>query len=333
MSKPIKEDWNLSDYNWNDEVLGMINPPQKFELHDATMRDGAHVVDFSDKERIQLSEALSDLGVRRIEIESRESTIKRQSIYPPEQHWETLRNIANMGLKGKIFTHRNLSEGRSGIDEALSYDVTHIVLQEPVQRGWCESQGQTIEQRIEFIHDVVSYAKESGCYIDFFNNHVGLSKLGNLLKIVQAGVDAGADSLCLTDSEGNCTPQTFKFLTKKVLEVSKGKLPVEVHPHNDYGLALANTIASFEVGASVTHCCVNSLGSRAGNTALEEICIALRVLYNVELGLNYNKLYEVCRLVEQMQQWPVGKNKPFYGYGIHAAPHKLEYFGKRSHIK
>jgi methanogen homocitrate synthase len=329
MSKTSKEDWNLSDYNSYDDVLGMMNPPKKFELHDATMRDGAHVVDFTDKERIQLAEALSDLGVHRIEIESRETTIKRQSIIPPEKHWETLKNIANMGLKSKIFTMRNLNEGRTGIDEALRHDVPNIALQEPVQRGWLERQGQTIEERIELIHDVVGYAKERGCYIDYFNNHVGLSELGYLLKIVQAGIDAGADSLCLTDSEGNCTPQTFKFLTKKLLEVSEEKLPVEVHPHNDYGLALANTMASYEAGASVTHCCVNSLGSRAGNTTLEEITIALHVLYNVDLGMNYEKLHDVCLMVEQMQQWPVGKNKPFNGYGIDAAPHKLEYFGKQ----
>jgi len=202
-----------------------------------------------------------------------------------------------------------------------------------VQRGWLETKGQTIEQRIETVHDVVGYAKERGCYLDFFNNHVGLSELGYLLKIVKAGIDAGADSLCLTDSEGNCTPQTFKFLVKKLIEVSKGKLPIEVHPHNDYGLALANTMASYEAGASVTHCCVNSLGSRAGNTTLEEACIAFHVLYNVEFGMNYEKLYDMCQLVEQMQQWPVGKNKPFNGYGIDAAPHKLEYFGKPHRTK
>jgi isopropylmalate/homocitrate/citramalate synthase len=305
-----------------------MNPPQKYELHDATMRDGAHVVDFTDKERIHLTEALSDLGVHRIEIESREFVIKRQSVIPPEKHWETLKNIANMGLKGKIFTMRNLNEGRAGIDDSLKHDIPNIVLQEPVQRGWLESQGHTIEQRIELIQDVVGYAKERGCFIDFFNNHVGLSELGYLLKIVKAGVDAGADSLTITDSEGNCTPQTFKFLTQKYLEISKGKLPVEVHPHNDYGLALANTMASYEAGSSVTHCCVNSLGARAGNTSLEEICITLHVLYNVELEMNYEKLHDVCLLVELMQQWPVGKNKPFNGYGIDKAPHKLEYFGK-----
>lgn len=310
-----------------------MRPPKKFELHDATMRDGAHVVDFSNKERIQLAKALSELGVHRIEIESRPTTIKRQSIYTPETHYETLKNIANMGLKSTIFTMKNLAEGRAGVDHALSLDVPSIVIQEPVHRGWLERTGHTLEQRIDFIQDVVSYAKDRGCYVDYFNNHVGNSELDYLLKIVKAGVDAGADSLCLTDSEGNCTPQAFKFLVGKIIEVSGDKLPVEVHPHNDYGLALANTIASYEAGASVTHCCVNSLGSRAGNTTVEEAVIALHVLYGVDLGMDYSKLYDVCRLVEQMQQWPVAKNKPFNGYGIDSAPHKLEYFGKKPHIK
>ena len=333
MSKWKTDEWEVSKYNWFEEARRSMRPPEKFEIHDATMRDGAHVVDFGHEERIQLATALSKLGVHRIEIESRAATIKRQSIYSLENHCETLKSIANMGLKSRIFTQKNMVEGRAGVDHALSIDVPNIVIQEPVQRGWLEQTGHTLEQRIDFIQDVVSYAKDRGCFVDFFNSHVGNSEPDYLLKIVKAGVDAGADSLCLTDSEGGCTPQAFKFLVEKVTQVSGGKLPVEVHPHNDYGLALANTMASYEAGASVTHCCVNSLGSRAGNTTLEEVVIALHVLYDVDLGLDYSKLNGVCSLVEQMQQWPVAKNKPFYGYGIDSAPHKLQYFGKQPHTR
>jgi methanogen homocitrate synthase len=333
MSKWKTDDWEVSKYNWYEEALQSMRPPKKFEIHDSTMRDGAHVVDFSKKERIQLATALSELGIHRIEIESRETTIKRQSIYSLEDHYETLKSITNMGLKSTIFTQKNSVEGRAGIDHALSINVPNIVLQEPVQRGWLKRTGHTIEQRIEFIQDLVSYAKDRGCFVDFFNSHVGISEPDYYLEIVKAAVDAGADSICITDSEGNCTPQAFKYLVERVLEVSGGKLPIEVHPHNDYGLALANTIASYEAGASATHCCVNSLGSRAGNTTLEEVVIALHVLYGVDLGMDYSKLSGVCSLVEQIQQWPVGKNKPFNGYGINSAPHKLQYFGKQPHIK
>lgn len=333
MLKWKTENWEVSEYNWNEEVRKGMTPPDKFEIHDATMRDGAHVVDFSDSERIQLATALSDLGVRRVEIESRDRVIKRQSIYPTENHHKTLKKIVKMGLDAEIFTMRNVNEGRAGIDEPLELDVTNIMLQEPVSRGWLEQQGQTLEQRIELIHDTVAYAKDQGCFVTFFTNRICRSELGYLLKIVKVGVDAGADSLCITDSGGLGTPQTFGFLVKKFLEVSRGKLPVEVHPHNDFGLALANTITSYEAGASAVHCCVNSLGARTGNTSLEEAVIALHVLYGVDLGLNYYKLYDLCKIVEIMQQWPMAKNKPFNGYGINRAPFKLQYFGKQPHEK
>ena len=326
-------DWEVSEYNWDEETTALMTPPSTFGIHDATMRDGAHVVDFTEKERVQLAVALSDLGVNRIEIESRANVIKRQSIFTPEQHWKTLKAIANMGLKAKIFTMRNVTEGRAGIDEALRYDVPNIVLQEPVQKGWLKQLGQTEEERIDIIQELITYAKDRGCFIDYFNNHIGLSEIDYLTRIVKAGADAGADTICITDSEGICTPHAFRYLVNKFVEASEGNLPIQVHPHNDFGLAMANTIASYEAGASLVHCCVNSLGSRTGNTSLEEVAISFRVLYDIDMGLNYDKLHDVCRLVETMQQWPVAKNKPFSGYGINSAPYKLEYFGKQPHKK
>lgn len=327
------ENWEVSHYNWMDDVRGGMNPPDRFMLHDISMRDGAHVVDYSNKERIELATALSDLGVQRIEIESRAPIITRQSIYPPEEHWETLRNIANMGLRSEVCTMRNVSEGYSGIDNALECDVASIILQEPVHRGWLEGLGQTLEQRLEIIDDVIGYAKDHGCFVTFFNSHIGLSKLDYLLTVVEAGVEAGANSLCITDSEGICTPQTFRFFVEKYIESSKGSLPVEVHSHNDFGLALANIVSSYEAGASIAHCSVNNLGSRTGNASLEEVVISFHVLYGEELGLNYNKLNNIVELVEKMQQWPLAKNKPLYGYGVNESPYKMEYFGKTPHIK
>ena len=333
MSKWKTENWEVSEYNWSREVRKGMTPPDRVEIHDATLRDGAHVVDFSDKERAQFATALSELGIRRIEIESRAPVIRRQSKYAPEKHWETLKKIVNMGLKARIFTMRNVIEGRAGIDEALKCDVSNIVLQEPVNRGRLQQLNQTVEQRINQVFDVITYAKEQGCFVDFFFPRITESELDYTLQIVTAGTEAGADSLCITDSAGSGTPRTFRFLVRKFIELTGDKIPVEIHPHNDFGLAMANLMAGYEAGASVIHCCVNGLGSRAGNTSLEEAVIALHVLYGVDLGLNYGKLYDVSKLVETIQQWPMAKNKPFYGYGISQAPYKLQYFGKKPHEK
>ena len=318
-----------SEYNIIEDSIRKTGSLGKVKLHDITMRDGAHVVDFSNKERILLASQLSDLGVHRIEIESRENVILSQSLYSPEDHFETLKNIVNMGLKSDIYTMRNVQEGQKGIDESLKLDITHIMLQEPVNRDWLKKVGQREEERFEKIKKVIRYAKDMGCSIVFFNNHICDSDPKYLDKIIKLGKECEVDSYCITDSEGIGGLDAFRRLTQKYVEVSDGDIPVEIHAHNDFGLALANSLVSIDCGASVIHCSVNGLGSRTGNTILEELVIALRTIYKTDLGLNYQKLYEVCEIVEHMQQWPVAKNKPFYGYGIHEAPYYLEYFGKK----
>jgi isopropylmalate/homocitrate/citramalate synthase len=302
--------------------------PTDIQLLDITMRDGAHVVDFSNTERLQLTTSLGELGAHRIEIESRAYVIRHQSIYPPEDHWKTLKEITQLGLKSTIFTQRNVADGQAGIDRALQCGVSNIVLQEPVQRGWLAQQGQTADERLQVIQDLIQYAKAHGCYVTFFNSHIFKADLNYLLQVIAAGVEAGADSLCITDSEGLGTPHAFRYLVTRYLDVTKGRVPIETHPHNDFGLALANTLAGFEAGASIIHCSVNGLGSRAGNTRLEECVIALRTLYDLDLGLEYSRLHDVCTLVERIQQWPTAKNKPFYGYGVQQAPYDLSNFGK-----
>jgi isopropylmalate/homocitrate/citramalate synthase len=315
------------------QALDLAQLPADLQLLDITMRDGAHVVDFSNAERLQLATFLGELGVHRIEIESRAYVIRRQSIYSPEDHWKTLKEITKLGLKSEIFTQRNVADGQAGIDRALQCDVNHIVLQEPVQRGWLAQQGQTEEERLRIIQELIEYAKAHGCFITFFNSHIFKADLDYLLRVITAGVEAGADSLCITDSEGLGTPHAFRSLVTRYLDVTKRRIPIETHPHNDFGLALANTLAGYEAGASVIHCSVNGLGSRAGNTRLEECVIALRTLFDLDLGLEYSRLHNVCELVELIQQWPTAKNKPFYGYGVQQAPYDLASFGKRPHYK
>jgi isopropylmalate/homocitrate/citramalate synthase len=307
--------------------------PTDIQLLDITMRDGAHVVNFSNTERLQLATCLGELGVHRIEIESRAYVIRRQSIYSPEDHWKTLKEIVQLGLNSVIFTQRNVADGQAGIDRALQCDVNHIVLQEPVQRGWLAQQRQTKDERLQVIQELIQYAKAHGCYVTFFNSHIFKADLAYLRQVITAGVEAGADSLCITDSEGIGTPHAFHNLVTQYLEVTKRRVPIETHPHNDFGLALANTLAGYEAGASIIHCSVNGLGSRAGNTRLEECVIALQTLYDQDLGLEYSRLHDVCELVELIQQWPTAKNKPFYGYGVQQAPYDLSRFGKTPHHK
>jgi methanogen homocitrate synthase len=91
------------------------------------------------------------------------------------------------------------------------------------------------------------------------------------------------------------------------------KLPVEVHTHNDFGMAVATELAGIEAGAEVVHSCANGLGERTGNAALEELMVALHVLYGYETQYKLDKLPELGALVSRISNFPIAANKPILG--------------------
>ena len=90
-------------------------------------------------------------------------------------------------------------------------------------------------------------------------------------------------------------------------------LPVEAHTHNDFGMAVATELAAVEAGAEVVHSCANGLGERTGNAALEELIVALHVLYGYETHYKLDKLPELGELVRKLSGLPIAVNKPILG--------------------
>jgi 2-isopropylmalate synthase len=148
---------------------------------------------------------------------------------------------------------------------------------------------------------------------------------GFLLDIVEATTAAGADWLNIPDTCGVATPTRFAKLTEKVVDACV-EARVDVHTHDDFGLAGANVLAGFEAGASQAQVSVNGIGERAGNAAYEEVVMALESLYNVDTGIRTEGITELSRIIEEKSDVPVPGNKPVVGAnafshesGIHAA--------------
>ncbi|MHA1410707.1 MAG: alpha-isopropylmalate synthase regulatory domain-containing protein, partial [Candidatus Odinarchaeia archaeon] len=100
---------------------------------------------------------------------------------------------------------------------------------------------------------------------------------------------------------------------------------ISIHCHNDMGLAVANTLAAIEEGAIQPHCCVNGLGERAGNAALEELVVALKYMYGVKLNIEFSKIFETSQRISHITGIPLAPNKSIVGRnafahesGIHA---------------
>ncbi|MFT4922657.1 MAG: 2-isopropylmalate synthase [Haloarculaceae archaeon] len=146
-----------------------------------------------------------------------------------------------------------------------------------------------------------------------------------LLEIVEETAQAGADWINIPDTCGVATPTRFGQVTGKVVEAAEGAR-VDVHTHDDFGLAGANVLAGYEAGASQAQVSVNGIGERAGNAAYEEVVMSLESLYNLDTGIDTTKITELSRMIEEKSDVPVPGNKPVVGNnafshesGIHAA--------------
>ena len=145
-----------------------------------------------------------------------------------------------------------------------------------------------------------------------------------LTEVVEAVSEAGADWINIPDTCGVATPTRFARMVARVDEHTDAR--IDVHTHDDFGLAAANALAGFEAGAAQAQVSVNGIGERAGNAAYEEVVMAAESLYGVDTGIDTRRITEISRLVEAASDIETPPNKPVVGAnafshesGIHAA--------------
>jgi homocitrate synthase NifV len=168
----------------------------------------------------------------------------------------------------------------------------------------------------------VAFAKEAGVYVSVNAEDASRADLEFLLRFGRAAKEEGADRLRFCDTLGILDPfdtyNVISFLTHQGLEI-------EMHTHDDFGMATANALAGIKAGATYVNTTVNGLGERAGNAALEEVVMALKFLGHVDLGLHTSQFRELCEYVaaasaRSIPSWKsiVGTNVFAHESGIHA---------------
>ncbi|GAA0450933.1 hypothetical protein GCM10008985_03250 [Halococcus dombrowskii] len=172
--------------------------------------------------------------------------------------------------------------------------------------------------------NAVERAKEAGVEVMFSPMDATRTDEEYLVDVVEATAAAGADWINIPDTCGVATPARFGELVARVCEVADAR--VDVHTHDDFGLASANALAGFENGAAQAQVSVNGIGERAGNAAYEEVVMSAESLYGVESGIDTTRITELSRLVERASEIETPGNKPVVGQnafshesGIHAA--------------
>ncbi|MEJ2271757.1 MAG: alpha-isopropylmalate synthase regulatory domain-containing protein, partial [Candidatus Bathyarchaeota archaeon] len=189
----------------------------------------------------------------------------------------------------------------------------------------------------EITSETTQYAKDHGLEVELSAEDATRSDLEFLTRMFKAGINSGADRLCPCDTVGVLTPErTSKLYTE--LKKRIPNTPLSVHCHDDFGLALANSIIALETGADQAHVTMNGLGERAGNASLEELAVVLKAQYNVNLGIKTELIYETSRLVSRITDFPLQPNKAIVGENAILAnpstyePFKPELIGRTRRI-
>ncbi len=223
-----------------------------------------------------------------------------------EGELEAIRVIAKQGLRAEVSSAGRGTRG--DIDAVIKSGASTISMIIPTSDLHIECKlRKTREQVLKATQECVSYAKEHGLKVDLLAEDATRSDFDYLVKVFQTAINCGADRVTPCDTVGILTPdRSFEYFTKLTEKI---KVPVGVHCHNDFGMAVANTVAALGAGAQEAHGTINGLGERAGNAALEEIVITLRSLYKLDLNIKTELLYNTSQLVSRLT-------------GIHTQPNK-----------
>jgi 2-isopropylmalate synthase len=187
-----------------------------------------------------------------------------------------------------------------------------------------DSMHATREEVLKRSVDSVRRVKEAG--VDVMFSPMDATRTGEdyLIDVIEAVSAEDVDWINIPDTCGVATPTRFKDLIEIVTDHTDAS--VDVHCHDDFGLATANAMAGFEAGADQAQVSVNGIGERAGNAAFEEVVMAAESLYDADTGIDTTRITELSRLVEERSDMSVPPNKPVVGRnafshesGIHAA--------------
>ncbi len=272
-------------------------------IFDTTLRDGEQTpgVSLTFEDKIEIARQLSLLGVDAIEAGFPASS---------EGEKKVVKEIASAGLKTEVCGLARAN--KADIDAAIECDVdaVHVFIPtSPVQMKYAIS--MTPEQVVAATTDSVEYIKKHGLTCEFSPMDATRSESRFLKQVCQAAQKAGMDRLNVPDTVGVMIPKTMSKLIEDLKAVIT--VPISVHCHDDFGMAVANSLAAVEAGAAQVHATINGLGERAGNASLEEVVMALHMIYKIKTGINTRLLYSTSRLVSTLTGITVQANKAIVG--------------------
>ena len=286
-----------------EKVKNEMNLPETVKIFDTTLRDGEQTpgVAMTVDEKIRIAKRLDELGVNVIEAGFPASS---------SGEVEAAGEILKLGLNAQICGLARPLKGDldAAIDAGVDYIHTFIGTS-PLHREFKLKMSK--EEILSKSVDAVEYIKDHGIVAEFSAEDSTRTELDYLKEIYKAVEDAGVDCINVPDTVGVMIPASMKWLISELK--SELKVPISVHCHNDFGLAVANSLASVEAGADQVHATINGLGERAGNASLEEVVMALITQYNMKMNIKTEGLVNISEFVSRITGVKMPPNKAIVG--------------------
>lgn len=299
--------WEISPFA--EEAQAGLHFHTDVRVADCTLRDGeqqAGIV-FTRQDKADIARALDRMGIYEIEAGTPASS---------DEDRAAIEDIAGLGLRAKISA---LVRGRrDDIDLAAQCGVWGARLSLPISAIQRKAKLKLDDdQYLKLAVESAALVKERGLeciFSPFDTTRSDFPFLARLLEIFAQ--EKTVDRVRIVDTTGCATPEIIGLLVRKMRAVSD--IPIEIHCHNDFGLAVANTLAGLGQGAQYMSVTMNGIGERSGNASLEETVLALKVLHGVDCGVDLSQFLHVSKLVEERSGIALQAHKAVVGRGAFA---------------
>lgn len=280
--------------------------PDKITIYDTTLRDGEQTpgVCFKKEEKLEIAKKLDQFKIHQIEAG-----------FPivSEHEQKSIKNIVREDLDAKIIALSRCK--KEDIDAALKCDVDGVI----TFMGTSDIHLQhkmniSREEAINVAMNAIEYAKDHDLFVAFSAEDATRTDLDFLKRIYKKAESYKVDRVHIADTVGAITPQGITYL---ISELRKDiKTDIAMHCHNDFGLAVINSITGIFAGGNAISTTVNGIGERAGNASLEEVVMNFKILYGKDLGFKTKYIKELSEMVAKYSELPIPYNKSIVGRNV-----------------
>lgn len=281
----------VSQFNYADSSALEENRSRQIVVHDSTLRDGEQApgVSFSVEQKIEIAKRLDAAGIQYIEagfpaVSDADAT--------------SVAKIASLGLDARITCLSRATE--KDVDLAADCGVWAAIMEVPVGYPRLKYQFEWTEDEVlSRTFKAIEHARKRGVNVILFFIDTARVRAAFLKRFIKlANQDDVIKRISLVDTLGAATPEAMRLLVSTAKEWTDK--PLEVHCHDDFGLGTVNTITGLMSGAEAFSGTINGLGQRAGNAAVEEVIMAMHLLYGVPTELRLDRLRDLSTYVQEL---------------------------------